>query len=74
MESTVRTIVQSSTIKEVAYSPVEHRMYVKFHEGKTYVYDDVPKRVYCDLITAESVGKQFALAVRDVYEYQVAES
>ena len=46
-------------------------MLVRFREsGDTYVYFGVPKSVFRDALTADSVGRFFAMRIRDHYRYE----
>jgi hypothetical protein len=61
-------ISDSSNIKWVEYDRTHHKLQVAFSNGGVYQYDDVPPRVFGELVSAESVGKHFASHVRPKYE------
>lgn len=48
--------VKSSHIARVGYSLVDKRLLVEFNSG-VYEYENVPERIYTDLLEAESKGK-----------------
>lgn len=63
--------VESSNIDAVAYDAATRRLYVRFlASGSTYVYYDVPKAVFEDLLDAGSKGRFLNAHIRDAYEYQ----
>lgn len=57
--------VISSNIKRVRYDEPKQQMEVTFMSGGQYLYSNVPRIVYEDLITAPSVGSQFYWNIRD---------
>lgn len=61
--------VSSSNIAAVGYNEATKKLHVQFHNGSTYVYDDVPADVHEALVNADSVGKYFNANVKDVYSY-----
>lgn len=63
----LRTAVSSSNISDVGYQL--GKLYVKFHSGGTYSYDDVPYDVYDEIAQAESVGRTFHRRVKGKYRY-----
>ena len=48
--------VSSSNVHSVGYDEINHNLYVKFLNGSTYVYYNVPKIHYDGLLSATSVG------------------
>ena len=65
--------VQSSNIAEVDYSAESQELFIKFTNGATYKYEEVPPRVYSDFLKAESKGKFFHSNIRNVYDYRRVE-
>ena len=61
--------VESSLLMEVAYEPGDRVLWLRFLNGRTYRYSDVPAEVYADLLEAESKGRFFNLEIKDVYPY-----
>lgn len=45
------------------------RLIIKFNNGSVYSYEDVPLKIYKDLINAESHGKFFNKNIRMSYPY-----
>jgi len=63
--------VESSQISAVGYSEEHKTLAVEFiRNNSLYYYSDVEKKVFEEMIEAESVGKFFAANVRDKYEYE----
>jgi hypothetical protein len=59
--------VESSSIRAIGYDAAAQRLYVEFHDGDRYVYDDVGGRAHHDLVNAESIGAHFNQHVRNVF-------
>ena len=59
--------VVSSNVAAVGYEGKD--MYVDYKNG-SYVYKNVPKKVYDDLLKAESKGKYMWAYVKGKYEYK----
>ena len=49
----------SSMLASCEYNTTERELTVTFSNGKDYVYVDVDKQIYDDLIDAPSAGKHF---------------
>lgn len=62
--------VDSSTVKSVAYDPAASRMEVKFHNGTTYSYADVPAHVHANMMDSDSVGKFLNSKVNGKYDHR----
>ena len=68
---TRRVIVSdSSNICHVMYDADRQKLSVKFHEGATYVFEGVSRKVFGELVSAESVGKYFSANVHKKYSYK----
>lgn len=59
--------VTSSNLRAVAHDPVHSHLYVWFHSGGLYRYNNVPDTVYRDLLAASSKGRFHASYIRDQY-------
>lgn len=59
--------VISSNLAAVGYEGGS--LYITFHSGHTYRYDDVPQHVYDGLMSAPSHGKYFHAYIKNVYHY-----
>lgn len=67
------TIVESSMIHAVGYDAKTHVLEVVFNSGRTYCYEDVPPKVYKELLAAESKGRYMRNEIIDVYpDYQLS--
>lgn len=61
--------VDSTCFSEVGYDSNTKELYVKFLEsGDEYVYYDVSKRTYENLINADSIGSYYYHHIRSEYE------
>jgi hypothetical protein len=63
------TTVKSSMIHAVGYDAETQTLEVIFNSGGIYFYDDVPPKVYEELMAAESKGSYMRYAIIDVYPY-----
>ena len=60
--------VDSSNISAVGYDERLKKLHIEFSSG-TYMYHDVPKDVYEDLLSAPSKGKFVHKSIRGTYDY-----
>jgi hypothetical protein len=60
--------VASSMIHAVGYDAKTKSLEVVFNSGRTYVYADVPRNVYKELMASGSKGQYMRYAVIDCYE------
>lgn len=63
------TKVESSVLDAVGYDANAKELTVVLKSGDTYVYRNVPEKVYNNLMAAESKGKFFTKNIKDKYEY-----
>ena len=62
--------VDSSSIEAVGYDKENMELHVRFLEsGATYVYRNVPREVFDELMTADSKGSHFNREIRNTYEF-----
>ena len=61
--------VSSSNVAAVAYVRDFGRLHVRFHNGSSYAYLDVPESVYLGLVGASSVGRYLHLHVKNRFGY-----
>ena len=62
--------VESSSIEAVGYDPASKRLYVRFRSAYTYVYDEVAKAVFDDLLAADSKGRFLNQEIKGAYDYR----
>lgn len=62
--------VDSSNLEWIAYDNDKEELYIKFKNGGTYVYYNVPEDIFASLLNAGSKGRYFWMKIRDVYEYK----
>lgn len=55
--SVFEVFVKSSNIVSTAYNDATRALYLKFHNGATYRYHDVPRWVFDELLAAASHGR-----------------
>lgn len=63
-------LVESSSIEAVGYDPASKRLYVRFRSTYTYVYYEVAKSVFDDLLAADSKGRFLNQEIKDAYDYR----
>jgi hypothetical protein len=63
--------VQSSAIVRIRYRPKGRELLVTFVNGKTYVYEGVPERIYEAFLAAASHGTFLNAHIRDRYPYRL---
>ncbi|MCB9468393.1 MAG: KTSC domain-containing protein [Candidatus Obscuribacterales bacterium] len=61
-----RKSVSSSNLKSVGYE--DGTLEIEFKNGRIYQYSDVPKEIYDELMTADSLGIYFNSEIRDEYD------
>lgn len=59
--------VNSSNVVAVGYK--DNKLYVDYRRG-SYVYKDVPKNVYDNLLKSESKGKFMCAEVKGKYDFE----
>lgn len=62
--------VESSNLDRVGYDDSTNDLYVQFKSSGLYVYRNVPKEVYDELLNAESKGKYHNKNIKWKYEYK----
>ena len=58
--------VSSSSIAAIAYQASTSTLRVRFRKGNEYSYTSVPERVFCELLSADSIGQYFNTRIRNV--------
>lgn len=69
MSSIDVAVVDSSVISKAEYCNQSDQMLITFKNGRIYMYDDVPRNVFDEMISAESVGRYFNSHVRNLYKF-----
>ena len=59
--------VDSTDLSSVGYE--SGTLYVRFHSGGLYSYDNVPVSVFDELLYADSKGKYFNQFIKNCYTY-----
>jgi hypothetical protein len=59
--------VNSSMVYEIGYNPKSKTLEVVFRSGKAWVYGEVPKKVYQELLKSESIGSYMRENIIDCY-------
>lgn len=61
--------VESSAIDSIGYDKLREILEIEFNTGKIYKYFNVPRHVFSELVSAQSVGKTFNEVVANNYKY-----
>lgn len=61
--------VTSSNITEVGYSDEHQILELLFSSGMTYQYFDVPRRIFEELLQAESIGRYVNANIKSNFRY-----
>lgn len=62
--------VQSSNVEAIGYDAGHSELYVRFTSGDTYVYLNVDRSLYDDLLSAPSVGRYLNINVKSSHGYR----
>lgn len=62
--------VVSSNVSAVGYDSEAQTVYVKFSDGKMYIYKGVPESEFENLKSASSVGSYLHRNYKNVYPYE----
>lgn len=73
MKKPIMNVVTSSQINAIGYDNETKTLFVEFSSGKTYMYENVPIRIFNNLSIATSPGSYFNTMVRGKYEYETVE-
>jgi hypothetical protein len=60
-------VTDSSNIRKIMYSVEESLLIVCFHDGGDYLFKDIPKDMFAEFVSADSVGEYFASNIRNVF-------
>lgn len=71
MNTPTMTKIESSNIAGAAHQ--FDTLYLKFHSGQVYQYDNVPETVFHELVAAPSAGVYFHHHIRGKFHYQKLE-
>ena len=62
--------MESSVLAAVAYAAEEHLLFVEFRQtGEVYLYFDVSREEFLQLLRADSKGGYFNRQIRDRFHY-----
>jgi hypothetical protein len=67
MATVEMVLVLSSVLEAVGFDRGHGELHVRFRSGETYVYSEVPERVYRELLEAGSKGGFFTNVVKPAY-------
>ncbi len=59
--------LNSTMLSDAEYNESEKTLTIKFAKGGEYIFKDVPKSIYDELIAAESAGKYFLSNIKNKY-------
>lgn len=63
-----KTKVESSNLASVGYDEKTKTLEIQFHSGGIYEYRDVEKKIYDELMNADSHGRYFIYNIKDEYD------
>ena len=63
----------SSSIDRFRYDSANRRLWIRFHNGYTYYYSDVPATTYENFLRASSKGRFFIDNIRKRFEHTRAD-
>ena len=61
--------VDSSNIEAIGYEDSTRELHVKFLSGGYYIYQEVPRQIFDDLMMAPSKGSFLNREVKSIYNY-----
>ncbi len=61
--------VDSSNIEAIGYEDRSQELHVRFVSGASYIYYDVPRQIFDNLVEATSKGSFLNREVRGVYRF-----
>lgn len=61
--------VDSSNIEAIGYDEDAEELHVRFVGGQYYIYHEVPRNIFDDLMNASSKGSFLNREVRNVYRF-----
>jgi hypothetical protein len=62
--------VSSSNVESIGYNESTESLFVKFLNGSTYEYKNVPKMEYEQLLASPSVGSYMNRNIKGAYTYE----
>jgi hypothetical protein len=65
--------LDSSSLESADYDPKKRQLTVLFRHGGRYRYAQVPRRIYRDLLAAESKGRFFTRHIRGYFRFEKLE-
>lgn len=66
----VKHIVDSTNLEWVSYDEDNQDLYIQFRSGGLYVYHQVPKNIFEDLLKAGSKGRYHNIKIKYKYDYE----
>ena len=60
--------IDSSMIYAVGYDQKSKSLEVVFNSGKTWIYEDVPRKVYYEMMKSPSIGSYMRENIIDLYD------
>jgi hypothetical protein len=60
----------STVIAGMAYDPENHMLQINYVSGQTYLYKDVPEKIYKELKASRVQGRYLRFFVKDKFEFE----
>lgn len=67
-----RNPVRSSNIRSVGYDKKTEQLEIEFHQGKVYLYFDVPESIYMGIMSSGSKGTFFHNNIKESFSFRQA--
>ncbi len=61
--------VESSNIEAIGYDDTTQELHVQFLSGGYYIYKDVPRGIFDDLMNAPSKGSFLNREIKGIYQF-----
>ena len=63
-------LVQSSNVKSVGYDEENKNIHIELISGEKYMFKNVPKKIFKDLLVSTSIGSYINRYLRDSYDVE----
>lgn len=60
--------VTSSQIQSIGYDDEKNELHIIFNNTKRYIYLNVPKEIYNQFLSSDSIGKTFNKLIKNNYK------
>ena len=64
--------VASTNIDEIGHDAAKNELHVQFKNGNKYIYSDVHRVMFQNMLAAQSPGRYHANHIKDLYKHRKA--